>query len=60
MVRPVAVVASSAGNHGLGVAFAAKHFGVPATCRASLAFYNTRADIDRLVAGITKVRQLLG
>ncbi|HEX6059367.1 MAG TPA: pyridoxal-phosphate dependent enzyme [Gemmatimonadaceae bacterium] len=25
------VVASSAGNHGLGVAFAAKHFGVPAT-----------------------------
>src|SRR5215218_10279597 len=25
------VVASSAGNHGLGVAYAAKHFGVPAT-----------------------------
>ncbi len=25
------VVASSAGNHGLGVAFAAKHFGIPAT-----------------------------
>ena len=25
------VVASSAGNHGLGVAFAARHFGIPAT-----------------------------
>jgi len=35
-------------------------FGVPATCRASLAFYNTRADIDRLVAGLEKVRALLG
>jgi threonine dehydratase len=29
--RRVGVVASSAGNHGLGVAYAAKHFGVPAT-----------------------------
>src|SRR3569833_4238073 len=29
--RKVGVVASSAGNHGLGVAYAAKHFGVPAT-----------------------------
>jgi threonine dehydratase len=30
-VRACGVVASSAGNHGLGVAYAAKHFGVPAT-----------------------------
>jgi threonine dehydratase len=30
-VRKRGVVASSAGNHGLGVAYAAKHFGVPAT-----------------------------
>jgi threonine dehydratase len=30
-VRAKGVVASSAGNHGLGVAYAAKHFGVPAT-----------------------------
>jgi len=30
-VRERGVVASSAGNHGLGVAYAAKHFGVPAT-----------------------------
>lgn len=29
--RSAGVVASSAGNHGLGVAYAAKHFGVPAT-----------------------------
>jgi threonine dehydratase len=29
--RTRGVVASSAGNHGLGVAYAAKHFGVPAT-----------------------------
>jgi threonine dehydratase len=29
--RERGVVASSAGNHGLGVAYAAKHFGVPAT-----------------------------
>jgi len=30
-------------------------FGVPATCRASLALYNTRADIDALVAGVRHV-----
>ncbi len=33
-------------------------FGVPATCRASLAFYNTRAEIDALVAGLRKVLEL--
>src|SRR4051812_48332543 len=30
-VRANGIVASSAGNHGLGVAYAAKHFGVAAT-----------------------------
>lgn len=35
-------------------------YGVPATARASLAFYNTRAEVDALVAGIAKVRKLLG
>ena len=30
-------------------------FGVPATTRASLAFYNTRCEIDALVSGIKKV-----
>jgi cysteine desulfurase/selenocysteine lyase len=35
-------------------------FGVPATTRASLAFYNTREEIDALVAGLQKVREILG
>ena len=30
-VRARGVIASSAGNHGLGVAYAARHFGIPAT-----------------------------
>ena len=33
-------------------------FGVPATTRASLAFYNTRDEIDALVAGIHKVKEI--
>jgi cysteine desulfurase/selenocysteine lyase len=33
-------------------------FNVPATARASFAFYNTRADIERLVAGVWHVREL--
>jgi cysteine desulfurase/selenocysteine lyase len=32
-----------------------QRFGVPATNRASLAFYNTRAEIDTLVAGLARV-----
>ena len=32
-----------------------QRFGVPATARASLAFYNTRAEVDALVRGIHKV-----
>ena len=35
-------------------------FGVPATARASLAFYNTRQDIDALVVGLRKVAKVLG
>jgi cysteine desulfurase/selenocysteine lyase len=34
-------------------------YGVPATCRASLAFWNTEAEIDALVTGIAKVRLML-
>ncbi len=34
--------------------------GVPATCRASLAFYNTHAEIEQLALGIEKVRKMLG
>ena len=33
-------------------------FGVPATTRASLAFYNTKQDIDALVGGIYKVKEI--
>jgi cysteine desulfurase/selenocysteine lyase len=35
-------------------------FGVPATSRASLAFYNTKEEIDALVAGIYKVKEVFG
>ena len=34
------------------------HFDVPATCRASLALYNTREDVDTLVRGLHKVREM--
>ena len=34
-------------------------YGVPATARASLAFYNTRAEVDAFVVAIEKVRKLL-
>ncbi len=33
-------------------------FGVPATARASLAIYNTREDIDQLVAALHEVRRV--
>ncbi|MGY0799144.1 cysteine desulfurase [Lysobacter sp. A286] len=36
-----------------------QHFGVPATCRASFAFYNTFEEIDVFVAALVKVRKLL-
>jgi cysteine desulfurase/selenocysteine lyase len=35
-----------------------RRLGVPATARASLAFYNSREDIDALVAGLHKVREV--
>ena len=34
-------------------------YGVPATCRASFAFYNTTDEIDRFVRALDKVRRLL-
>jgi cysteine desulfurase/selenocysteine lyase len=34
-------------------------FGVPATVRASMAMYNTPADIDALVRGVEKAREIL-
>lgn len=35
-------------------------YGVAATCRASLAFYNTHDEIDAFIAALHKVRGLLG
>lgn len=35
-------------------------FQVPAMCRASLAMYNTEEEVDRLVAGLQRIRRLLG
>ena len=37
-----------------------ERFQVPATARASLAFYNTKEEVDRLVAGIEKVKHIFG
>ena len=35
-------------------------YGVAATCRASLAFYNTHEEIEAFMTALTKVRRLLG
>ena len=35
-----------------------QRFGIPATARASLAFYNTKAEIDSLVEGIDRVLEV--
>lgn len=35
-----------------------QYFGVSGTCRASLAFYNNREDIDRLVEALANAREL--
>ena len=37
-----------------------QRFGIPATSRASFAFYNTHAEVDALVAGIKKVQKVFG
>jgi cysteine desulfurase/selenocysteine lyase len=35
-------------------------FGVPATARASFSFYNTREEVDALLNGLQKVREVFG
>jgi cysteine desulfurase/selenocysteine lyase len=35
-------------------------FAIPGTVRASFALYNTREEVDILVAALAKVRQLFG
>ena len=37
-----------------------ERFGVPATTRASFAFYNTKQEIDTLAAAVGKVKELFG
>lgn len=37
-----------------------KRFGVPATARASFAFYNTHAEVDALVSSLKKIRDFFG
>ncbi|MEZ0326878.1 MAG: cysteine desulfurase [Fimbriimonas sp.] len=37
-----------------------KRFGLAATARASFAFYNTEQEVDALVAGVRKVKEVLG
>lgn len=51
-------VAIRAGHHCAQPAMEA--LGLPATARASFAFYNTREDIDALVAAVHKAREIFG
>jgi cysteine desulfurase/selenocysteine lyase len=37
-----------------------ERFGIPATARASLAMYNTKEDIDRLVGALGRVKEVFG
>jgi cysteine desulfurase/selenocysteine lyase len=37
-----------------------ERFGIPATARASFALYNTRQEVDALVAAIHKVKEVFG
>jgi cysteine desulfurase / selenocysteine lyase len=37
-----------------------RRYRIPATSRASFAFYNTMAEVDALVAGIRKVQKIFG
>jgi cysteine desulfurase/selenocysteine lyase len=37
-----------------------QRFKVPATCRASFAFYNTMSEVDALIAAIRKVQKVFG
>jgi cysteine desulfurase/selenocysteine lyase len=51
-------VAVRAGHHCAQVLM--QRLGVPATTRASLAVYNTRAEVDRLVEGLLDTRRIFG
>ena len=51
-------VAVRAGHHCAQILM--ERFGVTSTSRASFALYNTRADVDALLAGLHKAREILG
>lgn len=51
-------VAIRAGHHCAQLVM--RHFGVPATARASFYFYNTPEEVDRLVDGLDEVRAIFG
>lgn len=36
------------------------HFKIPGTIRASFAFYNTKEEVDRLIAAVKQVREMFG
>jgi len=37
-----------------------QYFGISGTSRASLAFYNNRDDVDRLIAALGKAKAIFG
>ncbi|MBP1658749.1 MAG: sufS [Bacteroidetes bacterium] len=37
-----------------------QRFGIPATARASFAFYNTKEEVDAFIKALSKVREVLG
>jgi cysteine desulfurase/selenocysteine lyase len=37
-----------------------QRFGIPATARASFAFYNTMEEIDALAGALLKVKEIFG
>jgi cysteine desulfurase/selenocysteine lyase len=37
-----------------------QRFGIPATARASFAFYNTMEEIDALTGALLKVKEIFG
>lgn len=60
-------VAQTAGENGVAIRAGHhcclplhRHLGVPATARASVALYNTRADVDALVDAIGQARKVFG
>lgn len=51
-------IAVRTGNHCTQPIMA--HFGIDGTVRASFAFYNTFEEIDRLIEGVNKVKEMFG